>query len=73
MCYDRIDGSEGIDVNKSSRFKACMLWNYWYFLDTCYRYKPEVCNGCHDISIMAFELENIAILNIKGVDYRCTI
>ena len=23
--------------------------------------------------MMAFELENIAILNIKGVDYRCFI
>ena len=23
--------------------------------------------------MMAFELENIAILNIKGIDYRCVI
>ena len=28
---------------------------------------------CHDISMMAYELENIATLNIKGVDYRCVI
>ena len=25
------------------------------------------------ISMMAYELENIAILNVKGVDYRCVI
>ena len=29
--------------------------------------------GCHDISMMDYELENIAILNIRGVDYRCVI
>ena len=36
-------------------------------------YEPEVCNGCHDISIMAYELEHITILNVKGVDYRCVV
>ena len=25
----------------------------------------------HDISMMAYELENIAILNMKDVDYIC--
>ena len=33
----------------------------------------EVCNGCHDISMMVYKLENIAILNVKGIDYRCVI
>ena len=33
----------------------------------------HVCNGCHDISIMAYELKNISILNVKGVDYRCIL
>ena len=27
-----------------------------------YEYEPEVCDGCHDISLMVYELENIAIL-----------
>ena len=40
---------------------------------TGYRYEPEVCNSCHDMSMMAFELENIAILNIKCVDYRSAV
>ena len=26
---------------------------------------------CHDISMMSYEFENIAILNVIGVDYRC--
>ena len=43
------------------------------FLDKGYRYESEVCNSCLDVSMMAFGLENIAILNIKGVDGKCTI
>ena len=31
--YDRIDISEGIDVNKTDKLKECMLYHYWYFLD----------------------------------------
>ena len=25
------------------------------------------------LSVMAYKLENLAILNIKGIDYRCVI
>ena len=41
------------------------------YKDIGYKFEPYVCNGCHDISMMAYQLENIAILNVKGVDYRC--
>ena len=44
---------------------------HWYFLDAVYRYKPEVCNGCHDMSMMVYEPKDIAIMNKKGFDYRC--
>ena len=30
LYYDRIDISEGTDVNKTSESKEC---HYWYFLD----------------------------------------
>ena len=49
------------------------MCHYWYFLDSSYRYKPGVCDGCNDISMMAYEAENMAMLNIKGIDYRCVI
>ena len=68
---NKINASEGIDINKSNKSKECMICHYWYFLDLNYTYEAEVCNECHDISMIAHELENIAILNIKGVDYRC--
>ena len=31
--YDRIDISEGIDVNKTSSSKECDICHHWYFLD----------------------------------------
>ena len=36
-------------------------------------YEPGVCNGCYDISMIAFGLKNIAILNMQDVDYGCVI
>ena len=72
MLYNsKTNASGGIDTNKSNKSKECMICHYWYFLDLNYTYEPEVCNEFHDISMMAHELENITILNVKGVDYRC--
>ena len=47
-----------------------MLCHYWYFKDLGYKFQPYLFNGCHTVSMMAYELKNIAILNVKGVDYR---
>ena len=69
--YDRIDAWEKIDIIKRSQSKECMLGHCWYFKDVGYKFQSFVCNGCHALSMMAFELKNIAILNAKGVDYRC--
>ena len=44
-----------------------MLCHYWYFKDIGYKFQPYLCNGCHAVSMMAYELKNIAILNAKGV------
>ena len=50
-----------------------MISHYWYFVDSTYKYEPEECDGCHNKLIMACELENIAILNVKGILYKCVI
>ena len=65
--YERIDISEGIDINITDASKECMLCHYWYFKDIGYKFEPHVCNGCHDILIMAYELRNIATINVKRV------
>ena len=71
--YDRIDVSEGIDINKTSASKDCDICHYWCFEDVGYKFQSYVCNGCHDISIMAYELKNTAISNAKGANYRCIL
>ena len=67
--FNKTNVSEGLDINKSDKSKECMICHYCYFLDLNYSYEPELCHGYNDISMMAYELENIAILNVKGVDY----
>ena len=71
--YEKINVSKGIDINKSNKSKECMICHYWYFLDLSYTYEPYICNGYRDISMVAYELENIVILNLKEVDYKCVI
>ena len=71
--YDRIDVSEGIDVNKTSVSEQCDICHYWYFLNYSFKFQPNVCNRCHDLLMMSVNLSDIAILNIKGSDYCCII
>ena len=71
--YERIDISAGIDANKSNKAKECMICHYWCFKDIGYKYEPHVCNGCHDLSVMVYDLNDFMILNLKGVDYRCFV
>ena len=70
---DRIDVSEGIDINKTKKSKECMLCHYWYFKGVGYKFQPYLCNSCHAVSAMAYELKNIAISNAKVIDYRCIL
>ena len=73
LYYNRIYVFEGIDVNKTSASKKCDICRYWYFLSYSFKFQPNVCNRCHDLLMMSMNLSDIAILNIKGSDYRCII
>ena len=70
---DRIDVSEGTDVNKTSASKECDICHYWYFLNYSFKFQPNVCNRCHDLLMMSMMFSDIAVLNMKGSDYRCII
>ena len=48
--YDRIDISEGIDVNKTNASKECDICHYWYFKDIGFKYEPYLYNGCQDLT-----------------------
>ena len=71
--YERIDVSGGIGVNKTSLSKEYMLCHYWYFKDVGFKFEAHVCNKCYNVLMTAYELKNIAILNAKGVDFRCIL
>ena len=73
LYYERIDVSEGIDVNKTSASKECDICHCWYFLNHSFKFQPNVCNRCHDLLMMSVNLSDIAVLNIKGSDNRCII
>ena len=73
LYFDRIDVSEGIDVNKTIASKECDTYHYWYFLNKSFMFQPDVCNRCHDLLMMSMSLSDIAILNIKSADYSCIV
>ena len=73
LYFDRISVFEGINVNKTSGSKECDIWHYLYFLNYSFKFQPNFCNRCHDLLKMSMNLSDIAILNIKGSDYRCII
>ena len=68
--YDRIDISEGIDVNKTNKSKECKFCRYWYFLNKIFSYGPYTCDGCYDIVQRSTDFKNIAIVHIKKSAYR---
>ena len=58
---DRIDFSEGIDVNKASASKNVIFPPIDIFLDKCFKFQQGVCNRCHDTLMKSMILRNIAI------------
>ena len=65
--YDRIDISEGIDINKTSLSKECDICHYWYFKNIVFKHGPYLCNSCHDLTQKAMSFNNVAIM-LKEMD-----
>ena len=69
--YNRIDLSEGIDVNKTSNFRKCSFCHYYYyFLDINFNYQKHLCDGCHDMPMKANSMQNLAIVYSDNNAYR---
>ena len=68
--HDRIDISEGIDIDETSNSKEFDICHYWYFLDRNFNYESYLCNGFHDLMQKAMNFNDLAIVSIKGNDYR---
>ena len=57
--YDKINISEGIDINKCEETsRKCSLCKFYYFLDKHFKYGPYLCDGC------------LTIINHNGNYYR---
>ena len=60
--YDRIDISEGIDINKcKDTSQKCSLCKFYYFLDKNFNYGPYLCDGFYNMSLKAISMQNLAI------------
>ena len=52
--YNKIDVSEGINVNKTNGSKE---YHYCYFLDKSFNFELYLCNGCHKwLNAKSYEL-----------------
>ena len=69
--YDRIDISEGIDIEKCKETsKECSLCKFYYFLDKNFSYGPYLCDGCNDMSMKAVSMQNLTVINHNGNYYH---
>ena len=72
LYFDRIDVSEGIDVEKKCIKRGWYL-SLLVFLNFKLKFQPNFTNRCHDLLMMSVNLSDIAILNIEDSDYYCII
>ena len=70
LVYEKIDISNGINVDKSDKSKECMLCHYWHFFDKNFSSGPFLCDGCYNMMQKCSKLKNIAIVRVKGSAYR---
>ena len=64
--HDRIDISEGIEINKTNASKECDICHYWYVLSKNFNYEPCLCNSCYDLMQEAMNFNDVAIVSVKG-------
>ena len=68
--YDKINISEGIDINKCEETsRECSLCKFYYFLDKNFRHGPYLCDGCY-MSMEVVSTQNLNITNHNGNYYR---
>ena len=70
--YDKINISEGIDINKCEETsRKCSLCKFYYFLDKNFKYGAYLCDDCYDMSMKAVSIQNLTIINHNGNLLSC--
>ena len=67
LYHDRIDFSEGLDVNRKTNKKVQQL-SLLVFLNKVFKFQSYVYNRFYNLLMTSKNLSNIAILNIKGAN-----
>ena len=68
--YDKIDITEGMDLNKTNKSKECMFCHYWYYLNKNFSDGPFTCDSCYNIVQNSADFKNIAIIYVKKTACR---
>ena len=66
LYFDRIE----VDDKRMKRVRYLSLSA---FFSKSFKFKQNICNGCHDSLVISMNLCDFSILNIKGSDYCCII
>ena len=57
--------SKGIDVNKTSAFRKCIIFHYWYLLVVSFRFQQKVCNVCYTLMQVPMNFNDVVIVSVK--------
>ena len=68
--YDKIDISEGTDVNKTSASKENDICHYRYFKNIGFKYESYLCNSYYDLTQKVMSFNDVAVVHITGSTYR---
>ena len=67
--YDRIDISERINLAKTNNSKKYMICHYWFF-NSGFKFQDSICNGCHDLTMLSVNINDIATIIVQNLDYH---
>ena len=51
--------------------KVITVNNTWFVTKHGFKFQDSVCDGCHDLMMLSFNISNITIIAFTGVDYCC--
>lgn len=68
--YNRIDVSEGTNINKTDESQKCIACNFYFFLKVTFRFKPRRCDCCHNLIKNTIIFNDIAIFSVKRKVYK---
>ena len=68
--YDKIDITEGIDLDKTNKSRECMSCHYCYYLNKNFSYGPFTFDGCYNLVQRSTDFKNIVISHVKKSAYR---